>query len=425
MSESPTVLILGAGLAGLACAHELQRHGVSFRIYEAGDRVGGRVQTDVVDGYRLDHGFQVYLDAYPEGRAIFDYEALELQAFAPGATVRVHGRFTTISDPWRQPWSALRSLVSPVGTVGDKIRTGKLRKNVLRGDIDDLWTRAETTTEERLRRFGFSDKMIERFFRPFFGGVFLERELETSSRFFDFVFRMFARGRATLPRRGMGELPAQLASGFAADSIVFGACAQAVDKERVTFTDGHSVAAEHIVLALPAPALARLLGREEPKSRSTTCVYFTADEAPIRGARVVLNGEGLADGPVNNLVVPSEISKLYAPAGKALVSCSVIGSDALAEEGTATLEDRVLAQMQSWFGDKTRSWKHLASYGIRHALPPYRVAQGPARAADFDLPEGVFACSDAFESPSIQGALAAGRRVGGEIQQKLAATSAR
>lgn len=417
MTESPSVAIVGAGLAGLACAHELRRHKIPFRVYDAADRVGGRVQTDLVEGYRLDHGFQVYLDAYPEGRAVFDYDALELRRFAPGATIRIGGRFTTISDPWRQPWSALRSLVSPVGTLGDKIKVGKLRKDVLRGDIEDLWKRPATTTQERLERFGFSASMIEGFFRPFFAGVFLERDLATSSRFFDFVFRMFARGSATLPLRGMGQVPQQLANGLPKGSIELGKCAKLVEPGRVGFGDGTQVDAEHVVLALGEAPLARLLGVRPPVSNATTCVYFAADEAPIRGQRVVLNAEGPGSGPVNNMVVPSEISPLYAPAGKALVSCSVLGSDASSFEGEGQLEDAVLAQMRAWFGTKTDSWRHLASYSIRHALPEYRAARGAARAEDYELPAGVRVCGDAFSSPSIQGALESGRRAAEAIAQ--------
>ncbi|MGB7344114.1 MAG: FAD-dependent oxidoreductase, partial [Pirellulaceae bacterium] len=191
-NDSSDVIIIGAGLAGLTCASQLTKAGRSVTVLEATDRVGGRVRTDVVDGYTMDHGFQVLLTAYPACQKILDYPALRLQKFDSGALVRNNGRFAILSDPWRQPTKAIQTALSPVGSLGDKLKIAKLRAASSRGSLDDLYARPHQPTIDRLQSDGFSAAMIDQFFRPFLGGVFLEESLATSSRMLEFVFRMFA-----------------------------------------------------------------------------------------------------------------------------------------------------------------------------------------------------------------------------------------
>src|SRR4051794_26838005 len=185
------VVIVGAGLAGLCCARLLHQRGVPFLLLEASDGVGGRVRTDVVEGFRLDRGFQVFLTSYPEAKQVLDYKALDLKPFLPGALIRHAGRFHELTDPWRRPFAALRSLFSAVGSFADKLRVARLRSRSLSGTIEDRFRDPEFTTLQSPRDAGFSASMIEGFFRPFLGGIFLDRELRTSSRMFHFVFRMF------------------------------------------------------------------------------------------------------------------------------------------------------------------------------------------------------------------------------------------
>src|SRR5947209_1188233 len=210
----PRTIVIGAGLAGLACARELQRNGREVLVLEASDAPGGRVRTDLVDGFRLDRGFQVLLTAYPECRAALDYDALQLRKFNPGALVWHSGRFHRLVDPKRHPLQSLLSAVDPFLSIGDKLRVGKLVAILFARTPEEIFQQPEVSTIERLRELNFSEQMIERFFRPFFAGVFLEEQLSTSSRLFEFYFQMFAKGATAVPALGMGEIPRQLVQGL-------------------------------------------------------------------------------------------------------------------------------------------------------------------------------------------------------------------
>ena len=197
------VIVVGAGLAGLNCARELVRMGRSVRVLEATEAVGGRIRTELYHGYRLDRGFQALQTAYPDARSALDLSALDLRAFVPGALIRFEDNFHRIADPWRQPLAALATLFSPVGTLADKWRMALLRRQVMTASIDHIYARPETTADARLRELGFSDAIIDRFFRPFLAGVFLDPTLSVSSRAFEFCFRAFAAGATAVPAAGM------------------------------------------------------------------------------------------------------------------------------------------------------------------------------------------------------------------------------
>ena len=235
------VVVVGAGLAGLCCARRLAEAGVDVLVLEASDGVGGRVRTDTVDGFLLDRGFQVLLAAYPEARRVLDYSALELRPFYPGALVHTGGRFHKVADPWRHPFDAVGALFSPVGTIADRARIVSLRHHVTAGTWDCLAERPERTTLEALRRAGLSNAIIDRFFRPFIGGVLVGRELGSSSRMFEFVFRAFALGDICLPARGMGAIPDQLHAALPAEAVRLGARVERVEDGTVVLSGGEDV----------------------------------------------------------------------------------------------------------------------------------------------------------------------------------------
>lgn len=399
-------MIVGAGLAGLACARRLLERGRRAVLLEAGDGIGGRVRTDVVEGFRLDRGFQVLLEAYPEARRLLDYRALALRPFVAGALVRAGGRFHRLADPWRHPIDAVLSLPAPVGTLGDKLRIASLRSACLAGSLAELFARPETTAMDALRRYGFSNAMIARFFRPFLGGVLLDRELGASSRMLEFVVRMFARGRSAIPALGMGAIPAQLAAPLPGDWIQLSAPVVAIDTGAAVLASGERCEGRAVVVACEGPSAAKLLPElPDPGSRGVTCLYFAADRPPVAEPILVLDGDG--EGPVNNLCVPSAVTRACAPAGRALVSATVLGVPA---EDDATLEEAVRSQLAGWFGRAVDAWRHLRTYRIPHAQP----LQGPGALEPPERPvrvrPGVYVCGDHRDTASIEGALRSGRR---------------
>ncbi|MGB3737029.1 MAG: FAD-dependent oxidoreductase, partial [Ilumatobacter sp.] len=158
MTDAP-VAIVGAGLAGLACATTLHAAGVPVQVFEASDGVGGRVRSDIVDGFTLDRGFQVALTAYPEMHRQLDMDALDLRAFDPGALVWRDGSGSEVSDPFRKPSSLLSTTFAPIGSVLDKARIAWLRTRLRRVHPVKLLQGDDVTTDEALRDAGFSETM--------------------------------------------------------------------------------------------------------------------------------------------------------------------------------------------------------------------------------------------------------------------------
>ncbi len=413
--NSPDVIIIGGGLSGLCCALHLQKNGVSFQILEAAEEAGGRVATDEINGFLLDRGFQVFLTAYPEARQVLDYEALDLKPLYPGALIWSGGKMHRFADPWRKPWDAVKSLFAPIGTWSDKLRIAHLRHDVRRGSIEDLFDRPEMTTAQFLEQRNFSENIISRFFKPFFGGIFLERDLVTSSRMFTFVFRMFSGGQVTLPSAGMQAIPRQIVAHLPENSLRTNAEVTSIDDGTVTLQNGEILSAQAIVSAVEAPVAARLLKMDHLfGSRGVSCFYFAADKPPLNEPILVLNGE--EKGPVNNVAVLREVSATYAPPGAALISASVIDHSFSDQEN---LLQEVQEQMTSWFGPQVRTWEHLRTYHIQHALPE----QEPPALLDPQRPvklgPRLFICGDHRENASIDGAMVSGRRAAEAVLHEL------
>lgn len=405
MSTNADVLIIGAGLAGLCCARRLREAGIPFQIVEASDGIGGRVRTDEVDGFLLDRGFQVLLTAYPEARKILDYSRLDLQSFAPGALSWFAGRMNPIVDPWRTPGMWREALRSELGTLGDKFRMARLRSRLKRSSMEDIFKRPERSTKDALKSEGFSQEIIHRFFRPFLGGILLDGELKTTSRMFEFVFKMLSQGPTSVPARGMGSIPAQIAAKFGADSVRLNSRVEALRENEITVAGGENLRARAIVVATDGPSAAHLVGEAEPASRSVSCFYYAAEEPPIKGPLLTLNGDGA--GPVNNFAVMSQVAPSYAPDGKHLIAASVLGTQELTE---AQLSGFVTAQMKNWFGAVASSWRFLKSYKISHAQPQqYPGALEPPERSVRVRP-GVYVCGDHRDNASINGAMVSGRR---------------
>lgn len=399
------MVIVGGGLSGLSCALRLQEASIHCKVLEASDGVGGRVRTDRVDGFLLDRGFQVLLTAYPEVRRLIDLQELEPGAFYPGALVYYGGRFRRVSDPARKTLQAVRTLFGPIVSAGDGWRMRRLRRQVQGRSVEDILREPDRSTLEALRQAGFSRRMIERFWHPFLGGVFLDPVLDTSSRLFEFVFKMFASGSSVLPAYGMGTLPQILARKLPEDCIRTGARVESISRGAVTLDSGERVQASAVVVATSGPASRALLPeRAGSGSRAVTTLYFAADRSPLSEPVLVLNGTG--EGPVNNLCVPSDVSASYSSDDRSLVAVSVLGDP---PESDATLENEVRLQLSGWFGGVVEHWQHLRTYRIAHALPSLLPGREHLEAPE-RIREGLYICGDHVGSPSINGALASGRQ---------------
>jgi phytoene dehydrogenase-like protein len=406
------VIIIGAGMAGLACACYLHRAGRAVRVLEAADGVGGRVRTDITpDGFRLDHGFQILLTSYPEVQRLLDYGALQLQKFTSGAVIRLpYGQQITLRNPLRQPLLGLTAVTAPIGSFADKLRLVSLAHHVSRSSSEELLSRDSTDTLSFLRRYGWSEQIIESFFRPFFGGVYLDRELTTASNFFEFVFKHFVEGDAALPARGIQEIPKQLADRLPAGSVELHARVTGIEGRTVHFADGRTLQGHAVVLATDGPAARQLvpaLGTREPAAaRRTTCTYFAADgRSPGRGDKL-LRLNAAPDCLAHNVAFVSDVAPEYAPVGQTLVSVSTQGHHGLADEELAL---QLRQELVTWFGTGAAQWRRLGTYHIDQALPVYAAGQ-PARQPQ-QLADGLYRCGDWTSYPSLNAAIATGREV--------------
>ena len=398
------VIVIGAGLSGLTCGVELARQGKRFKILEATDAAGGRVRTDLVDGFRCDRGFQVFLTAYPDAKRMLDYDSLEFRKFKSGAIIRFDGDFCRISDVVKHPGDLPGNLFSKAASIADKLKIASLRREVGRQSIDEIGQSENMTTRQRLEKFGFSEKIIGSFFRPFFGGVFLEPELVTSRRMFDFVFKMFAEGDVVIPSNGMQEISRQLASRLPADCLELNCRVCRVANHAVETEDGRTLSAKNIIVAIDEASLSTLNSQPSSNGNGVTCIYFKAEKSPIREPILVLNGDE-TDGPINNLCVPSDVSSNYAPDGQSLISVTVLGVGHGEE-----LMGRVRDQLRNWYGPQTDHWQQLKTYEIPYALPTQDCQHLEVVDKPLTTENGVIYCGDYLSFASIQGAMATGRR---------------
>lgn len=398
------VLVVGAGLAGLSAAKALQDAGRNVTVLEASDGVGGRVRTDIVDGFQLDRGFQVLLTAYPEIHRQLDVAALELQQFEPGALVRSGGAFHAARDPFRHPTSLLSTAASPVGTIGDKLRIALLRRRLGGATVPELLRGEDISTAAALDRAGFSRVIIDRFFTPLLGGIQLDPTLGTSRRMFDTVFKCLAEGDTAVPAAGMGAIPNQLAAGLTPGTVHVGRKVESVTAREARTVDGTRITADRVVVATEGPAAADLLGLPPVSSQPVSCVWFAAPDPPETSRLVVLDGE--RTGPAGNVAILSNIAPTYAPEGQALVAAACPG--VLPTSGSDPLETLIRAQLRGWWGARVDGWTHLRTDAIAHGQPGQRPPFHPKKRVE--LPDGRFVCGDHRDTGSIQGAMFSGRR---------------
>ncbi|MDZ7850856.1 MAG: NAD(P)/FAD-dependent oxidoreductase [Halodesulfurarchaeum sp.] len=412
------VVVVGAGLAGLETARLLAADGFDVQVFEAASTVGGRVRTKQVEGFTIDRGFQVLFTAYPEVARSLSVEALELQRFPPGAVVCRSNHRSVVADPLRDPFRAIETAFSRDLTLGDKFRILQLRRALSGRSRAEIFSGPDETIESYLRGQGFSNRFVESFAAPFYGGITLDRSLQTSSRVFKFTFRMLTEGAAAVPAAGMQAIPEQLAD----RAHEFGARietdtpVESIDGAGPVTVDlgGESVTADSVVIAAGPAESKRLTGVDSipTTGKSVRTQYFevAADNPIAEQPRIHLN----ADGGVPNLAVSlSAVAPSYAPAGRALLAASTPGEPELDPE---TQADRTRQTVASWYPaasfDDLRLLETVDVPFAQYAQPPGIHESLPAVSA----PEGsVFLAGDSTTDSSINGALMSARQAVSEL----------
>ncbi|GAA3576790.1 NAD(P)/FAD-dependent oxidoreductase [Microlunatus spumicola] len=399
MSSDAPVIVVGAGLAGLGCAQRLSRAGVEVIVLEASDGVGGRVRTDVVDGYRCDRGFQLLNPAYPVLPHVVDVDALDLHPFQAGVVV-AHGRSRSVlADPRREPSLMLASLRAPLGTFAEKVRFAAWAASTLLPVRRQVETSDRTRAEE-LDAFGVTGRLRAGVLDPFLTGVLAESDGSSSARLARLLVRSFVLGSPAVPSVGMGRLPELVAASLPAGTVRLGVRVHGVTGTGVRTDDGE-LAGSAVVVATDPTTAGTLTGLDVPRMKALTTFWYAADEPP--STRNLLHLDADHRGPLVNTAVMTNAAPTYAPAGRALVQVTVLGAD-----GSVATERAARAQAGLVYGADTSGWELVTTHVVAAALP----AQPPPLDVRDDVAfgDGLFVAGDHRDTASIQGALVSGRR---------------
>jgi phytoene dehydrogenase-like protein len=398
VSTSP-VIVVGAGLAGLACAQRLAAAGVEVTLLEASDAVGGRVRTDVIDGFRCDRGFQLVNPSYPALKRVVDLDALDLRPFTAGVTVAHGDTRSTLADPRRAPGLVLATLTAPLGTLADKLRFVRWAVQALR-PVDRLVRRPDHTLSEDLDQWGLHGPLRTGVVEPFLAGVLAEREGSTSANFAALLLRSFLLGTPAVPSLGVSRLPELMAARLPAGTVRLDNPVRGVGARSVQ-TDGGELAGAAVVVAADPATAEGLTGEPTPRMKALTTFWHTAPEPPTTARLLHVDAE--ARGPVVNSAVMTTAAPTYGPAGRPLIATTVLGAHGSSEDERAARDHAGLI-----YGVDPGAWELVTTHVVADALPaipPPLDVRRPVR-----LPSGAYVCGDHRDTASLQGALVSGRR---------------
>jgi len=414
-------------------------------VLEAQPTVGGRVSSDIINGYTFDRGFAVFIDQYPQSKEMFDYEALQLKPFEPGAMIKRENGLARVADPLRQPGKLIDAIVSPVGSLLDKVKLAPLLLHVRSNSIEELFLEDEVDTLSCLQnKYKFSDKMIQEFFEPFLTGIYFAPLNQQSSRMFHFVFKMFSEGSATLPTGGMQAASDQMMRKAQKSGVDVRVSTPVSDVKMakdgsfdINIIGGEQISAKSVICATEGPVATKLLAgidglghladTEQQPQQSVGSVYYSfRGEAPVNDAILVLNGVGKdsssRSGLINVVVFPHVCNQSYAPEGYGLCSVSISGTIMDEYSGRHDeLDEDVRAQLSEWFPEFAvrikDEWKLEKTYKIVNAQPGQLKGPFPASAhggrdskkvGGIDLPPGLFVCGDHMATATLNGAIESG-----------------
>ncbi|MFF1874764.1 FAD-dependent oxidoreductase [Streptomyces sp. CB03911] len=417
--SDPDVVVVGAGAAGLAAARALTGHGLTVQVLETTGRIGGRMATREVDGFRLDHGSHLLNTAFPELRRRLDLDRLDLRPLAPGVLVHSGGRRYRAGDP--QLTTARQAATrTPFGSPLDKARLGSWLSRLAATPASRLLARPETTAARALAERGLPARTVDGVLRPLLGALLSDPALGTSSRVADLVLRSYARGRLCLPAAGIAAVPAQLAAALPTGTVRLGVRVTSIAADGVETANHGRIGAQAVVIATDAPSAAELMpGLRLPAFHPVTTYYHAADRTPMNEPVLLLEGDRTGSGPplVSHSLVLSELHPSYAPAGQALIATTVLGRRGFDSGGAAGLEPAVRARLAELYGTSTAGWEFLS---VRHvpdavpAMPPPHNFRRPVRVL-----AGLYVCGDHRDTSSVQGALVSGRRAAAAVLRDL------
>lgn len=419
MATHDPALVIGGGIAGLVCARTLAKAGVPVTLLEREPEVGGRVRTTLVDGFQLDHGFQVLFTAYPVLSSHLDLPALSLRDFRPAAQLADgRGGASLVGDALADPSLLLSTLAAAPLTVGDKWRMLRLRYMATSMSFEECFAPRfdQVSTRDFLHARGFSRSAVASFFAPFYGGILLDRSLGSSASVLLYTFKMLAEGHTAVPAAGMGAISAQLAASLPAGSVRTQATVSRVLRDEhavrgVELHDGTVLTSRHVVLACDAPATATLAaGVQVPVSMPDTglgcaTVYLRSRAPLLAGTALWLNAA--PDATVSHAITISNVAPSYAPTGQSLTAATVLGAAATLDE--AALVQRVrgdLARMGA--SAEAATTELLAVWRVpfsQYAQPPGTVQRRVQ--SETALP-GLFVASEAAHTSSLEGAARGG-----------------
>lgn len=403
MKKDRKIIVIGAGISGLIAAIELEKQGFAPTILEATDRVGGRVKTDYENGFQFDHGFQVLLTAYPEVSRYLDLKSLKLSNFKPGATIYDSGKSNRLVDPLRQPTELFTAAFSPVASLQDKLKMWRLTEHLKRTSVEDIFNATSITTLEYLEQQGFSQRIIRNFFRPFFSGIFLERELSTSSRLFQFIFKMFAEGYAAIPAKGMQAIPDQLLSRLNKTEVRYNTRVEQVKDGQVHTSSGDFPFDGLIITSAPGEILSDY---KSPaiEFKSTVNLYFTTPKKQGDGYIGLIPS---SSSLINNISVLSDVAAGYAPADSNLLSVSVIGTPEIDE---TELNETIRAELATILKLDLPHIQHLRNHKIKFALPIVDEPVMNLTREQSRYDKGIYLAGDYLLGGSLNGAMVSGRQ---------------
>jgi protoporphyrinogen oxidase len=394
--------IIGAGVSGLIAAKVLEKNGYTPTIIEASATVGGRVKSDTIQGYQLDHGFQVLLTSYPAAKKYLDFKALALQELLPGATIFKNGTSQTIGDPLRNLSLLLPTLFATIGNFSDKLKILKLNRYLKKKSISDIFKAKETTTLNYLQALGFSEAMLQDFFKPFFSGIFLEPNLETSSRMFEFVYKMFGDGLAVIPKAGMQAISNQLKNSLKSTKIEFNSPVKEVKNTIIILRDGTEIESHFTIIATEASRLVANLKNQETDWKSCDTLYFETSKRTIKKPIIGLIADKSA--LINNLFYHTSI-ETETNGNNELVSVTIVKDHNLTAE---KLIEKVIEELHAFCG--IINPKFLKHYQIKKALPKLENLQYELSSTETKLTSSIFLAGDQLLNGSLNAAMISGER---------------